>query len=114
MQLSHQDSDGVTERLAMSKAFFYKEHLDPECIKMGLSNLLADYPILAGRLGKTAGTGQPCIWLNNAGVQFRHFQSSAPTKHFQANSSGANSRQGTALPTWTEVTNAKIFKTCEI
>ncbi|KAL3142514.1 hypothetical protein ABBQ38_002836 [Trebouxia sp. C0009 RCD-2024] len=107
--LSHQDIDGVTERLAMSKAFFYEQCLDAECIKHGISNLVAGYPVLAGRLGKTAGTGQPCIQLNNAGVQFRHLQSSASRGYFQANSPSAGSRRGAALPNWTEV--CKIMNT---
>lgn len=107
LQLSHQDNDGVTERLAMAKAFFYRQRLDPEFIKNGISNLLAGYPILAGRLGKTAGTGQPCIWLNNAGVHFRHLHSSSLRKYIEANSMSTNSTQGTALPNWTEVTGAK-------
>ena len=84
LQLSHQDVDGVTEKLAMCKAFFYSSQLDAECIKNGISNLLAGYPILAGRLGRTAKAGQPCVWLSNAGVQFRHLCSSAHSKSFAA------------------------------
>lgn len=114
VQLSHQDFDGVTERLAMSKAFFYRQHLDTDCIKNGISNLLAGYPILAGRLGRTAGTVQPLIWLNNAGVHFRHLYSSASRQYFQANNLSASSRQGTALPTWTEVKALEMAKAVDV
>ena len=89
----------------MCKAFFYSSLIDTECIKNGITNLLAGYPILAGRLGTTAETGQPCVWLSNAGVQFRHLCSSAHSNSFTAvkldgsNMRGANSD----LPEWIEV-----------
>ena len=96
-----QDVDGVTEKLAMCKAFFYSQSLDSECIKMGISNLLAGHPILAGRLGQE--TGQPCVWLNNAGMQFEHLQSLSATARFQVNALGTKNRKHDRPPGWVEV-----------
>lgn len=101
-QLSHQDVDGVTDRLAMSKAFFYKQRLDSECIKSGLSNLLAGYPVLAGRLGKLAKTGQAYVYLTNSGVPFRETQLAATSNCFEAGKLDMH-RSHAGLPIWIEV-----------
>ena len=102
-QLSHQDVDGVTDRLAMSKAFFYKQRLDSECVKSGLSNLLAGYPVLAGRLGKLAKTGQACVYLTNNGVPFRETQLAATSSCFKAGKLVMQHWSHAGLPIWIEV-----------
>ncbi len=103
LQLSHQDVDGVTDRLAMSKAFFYKHRLDSQRIKNGISNLLAGYPILAGRLGKVAVTGQPCVRLTNQGVLFQESQIPASSNCFKANELDMQQWIHAGLPAWIAV-----------
>ncbi len=87
----------------MSKAFFYKQRLDSECIKCGLSNLLASYPVLAGRLGKLAKTGQACVHLTNSGVPFRKTQLAATSKCFKAGKLDMQHWSHAGLPVWIEV-----------
>ena len=102
-QLSHQDVDGVTEQLAMSKAFFYKHRLNGECIQDGISNLLAGYPVLAGRLGRVADTDQACIWLVNGGVSFREIACPASSDCFKADELDMKQWMSGGLPAWIEV-----------
>jgi len=100
--------DGVTDRLAMSKAFFYKQRLDSECVKSGLSNLLAGYPVLAGRLGKLAETGQACVHLTNSGVPFRETQLAATSNCFKAGKLDVQRWSHAGLPVWIEVSQCVL------
>lgn len=62
--------DIFNTHVGVPSVFVYPQGLDAAALRDSLPKVLARYPVLAGRL-RTGDQGQPCIDLNDAGIDFK-------------------------------------------